>query len=416
MKFLFIHQGFPAQYKHIIRALASQGSNQIVALGIKTLKQKIPKNVQYLRYNIPKGNTEGIHQLALETETKVIRGSACANAAYDLKSKGFIPDIVCAHTGWGEALFIKDVWPNVPILSYQEFFYRSTGFDYGFDPAVQGESTLIDFAKVRMKNAYNYLMLEASDWNVTPTQFQRSTYPHEWQEFISPIHDGIDTSIACPDLDPDALLLPDGTKISKDDAVVTFVNRSIEPYRGCHTFIRAIPLIHENFPDAHIAIVGSTKGVSYGRACEQGEYKDFFMNEIKGQYRSSHVHFTEQLPYSDFLHLLKLSSAHVYLTYPFVLSWSLLEAMSCGCAIVGSSTAPVEEVIFHKKNGLLVDFFDSNDIAKSVVMLLKEKRLAQELGDQARKTIVNNYSLNVCLPQQLSLIRLVAQRALGRCI
>ena len=170
-------------------------------------------------------------------------------------------------------------------MSYQEFFYQAVGFDYGFDRELQREISIQDLAKVRMKNTYNHLMLEASSWNVTPTSFQRSSYPKEWQSKISAIHDGINTTIASPSANTKPFFLPNQTKLTKGDPIITFVNRSIEPYRGCHSFIRSIPTIHDQCPEAQIIIVGKTTGVSYGKPCKQGEYKDQFMKEIDGKYR-----------------------------------------------------------------------------------------------------------------------------------
>ena len=210
-----------------------------------------------------------------------------------------------------------------------------------------------------MKNAYLHLTLDSSYWNVTPTDFQRSTFPSRFQSSISAIHDGIDVRRASPSDKISSLLLPDQTKLTKGERIVTFVNRSLEPYRGCHTFIRSIPHILRLVPDARIVIVGSRSGVSYGAPCTDGEWSDLFLSEIAGTYDESRVHFVGTLPYNLFIPLLQLSACHVYLTYPFVLSWSLLEAMSCGCPVVGSSTAPVQEVIKDGTNGLLVDFFFS---------------------------------------------------------
>ena len=413
MKLLFIHQSFPGQYRNIINALSAQNKHTIVALGINALTERIPDNVQYFQYRLSQGNTSGIHRLAMETETKVIRGEACARAANKLKSQGFTPDIICAHPGWGEALFLKDIWQNSPILSYQEFYYQSEGFDYGFDPDIQGEPSWQDLAKVRMKNAYNLLTLESSNWNITPTAFQKSTYPAHWQKFISTIHDGVNTEAAKRDESNSEVTIPDGTILSDKQQIVTFVNRSIEPYRGCHSFIRAIPYIHEKNPNARIIIIGNTKGVSYGKPCDAGEFKDMFMKEIEGKYRKSHLHFTGNVSYGTYLNILRLSSAHVYLTYPFVLSWSLLEAMSSKCPVVGSATQPVQEVVTDEKDGLLVDFFSENEIGNAVNLLLEDKKLAKHLGDNARNTIVKNYSLSTCVPRQLALIDMVASRSIG---
>ena len=413
MKILFVHQNFPGQYRHILAALSKQGGHQLIGLGINPLSEPLPKGVQHLRYQLARGNSESIHPLALETETKVIRAEACGHAANELKLQGFTPDLICAHPGWGEPLFLRDIWPHSPILSYQEFYYRAFGYDYDFDPELQTTPDWQACARVRMKNAHIQLMLEASTWNVTPTEFQRNSFPSNWQQRISAIHDGIDTEKTAPDIAVKPLTLPDGTVIQRGDEIVTFVNRSIEPYRGCHSFIRAIPGIQRFAPKARIVIVGETSGVSYGAACTKGEYKDQFLNEIKGQYDPSLVHFTGSLAYAPFLQLLKISSAHVYLTYPFVLSWSLLEAMSSGCPVVGSATPPVQEVIQHGHNGLLVDFFKPNDLATAISELLNNHKEARALGKAARDTVVNHYSLANCVPRQLSLMELVASRSVG---
>ena len=314
-------------------------------------------------------------------------------------------------------LFLPYVWPDTPILMYQEFYYQIRGFDYDFDPECQAELNWQKCAKAHMKNANTLLNLEAATWNVAPTSFQRSSFPERFHQGISVIHDGIDVG-AIP-AKPNAglwLTLRDGQELRQGDPIITFVNRTIEPYRGCHSFIRAIPHIQELQPNARIVIVGAEQGVSYGSVCPQGEWKDRFMAEIEGSHDPSCLHFAGSLGYAEFVALLKPSQAHVhvYLTYPFVLSWSLLEAMSTACAIVASTTAPVMEVIQHGHNGLLVDFFSPKAIAEAVDHLLRDRKLAKQLGQQARKDTLAHYSLERCLPRQLELIDLVASGALGR--
>jgi len=413
MNILFIHQNFPGQYIHLVQALASEGCHRIVALGLGQPRSPLPSGLHYRRYALTRGNTQGIHLFASETEAKVIRGEACAAAAYQLASEGFHPDLICAHPGWGEALFLPDVWPHVPILFYQEFYYHPRGLDTDFDPELQGNPPWTSCAKVRMKNAYLQLTLESSHWNLSPTHFQRRTFPKHWQSKFSTIHDGIDIRAASPAVHPITVTLSDGTILNTGDPVITFVNRNLEPYRGCHSFIRAIPHIQSLYPKARIVIVGQTRGVSYGAPCPDGEWSARFLSEIAEIYDSSRVHLVGTLAYTDFLTLLKISACHVYLTYPFVLSWSLLEAMSTGCAVVGSSTAPVQELITHGYNGLLVDFFSPVDIATSAVSLLNDRALANTLGQHARQTIVSQYSLDVCLPQHLALLNMVASGSIG---
>ena len=404
--------GFPAQYIHILRALDAQDSHELIALGIEKADEVLPASVKYFRYGLSRGNQPGLHPWVLDIESKVLRAEACANAAAELKKQGFKPDLICSHPGWGETLFLKDVWPQTPLLTYQEFFYNPRGFDYDFDKELQREGNWMDCANVRIKTANQLLNLTASDWCVTPTEFQKSSYPKTWHNKISVIHDGIDTEKACPAKKQVSVQLPNGAKLNPGDQVVTFVNRNLEPYRGCHSMIRAIPQLQQLAPECQLVIVGNTKGVSYGSMCPEGEWSDRFLAEIEGQYDPSKVHFIGPIAHDKFIHILQLSQAHVYLTYPFVLSWSLLEAMSIGCAVVGSDTLPVREVIEDGRNGLLVDFFDPQKIASRIAHLLKNRNHAQELGKAARETILNNYQLNDCVQRHLALMNLVASQSI----
>lgn len=413
MRLLFVHQNFPSQYQHILHRLAQQGGHQLVAIGMRPSEKPLPPGIEHHIYSLGRGNTPGIHRLVVETESKVLRGEACAELAHQLRLEGFEPDLICAHPGWGETLFLRQVWPKTPILSYQEFYYRLDGFDHQFDPEIQPPSTWQDQAKVWMKNANVLLGLEASTWNIAPTLFQRSSFPSHWQQRISTIHDGVDTTVASPSSKPLRLKLSDDTLLTTGMPVVTFVNRSLEPYRGCHTMLRAIPELQQLQPNAHLVIVGETTGVSYGAPCPQGEWREHFLRDIEGQYDPSRVHYTGSIPHQQLIALLRISTCHVYLTYPFVLSWSLLEAMSCGCAVVGSATEPVQEVIDHGQTGLLVDFFSPSDLAAAISELLSNRDLAQRLGAAARTRVLRDYSLDVCVPRQLELMNLVARGVIG---
>ncbi len=415
MNILFVHQGFPAQYIHVLRRLTASGQYTLVGMGMAPKPDDLPKGVTYLRYGVQRGNGKDIHQLVLETESKIIRAEGCARVAHQLRENGFTPQLICCHSGWGEGLFLKDIWPTVPMLTYQEFFYNAQGFDYDFDPEFaksEKHGSWPALAKLRMKTANQLLHLQASDWCVTATEFQRSSFPAIWQPRISAIHEGIDTQLASPDDAVAPLQLPDGTTIRRGEPVVTFVNRRLEPYRGCHTFLRALPELQRLAPDARVVIVGEQEGVSYGAECPSGSWKELFLKEIEGRYDPSRVHFTDKLAYERFLQLLRISAVHVYLTYPFVLSWSLLEAMSSGCAVVGSDTAPVREVIRDGRNGVLVDFFAPGELAVAVAELLADRSLALALGAAAREHVLKHYQLEPCLNRQLALMALVAGGAL----
>lgn len=412
MRILFIHQSFPGQYRHLVRALSAARHHQIVALGTSELTEPLPPAVTYVRYPLLRSNSVDAHNPLLDIDSKVIRAESCAHAAVHLRSEGFHPDLICAHPGWGESLYMRDIWPSTPILSYQEFFYNPIGYDFDFDPELQGIPDWQACTRLRLKNLNPLLVLETSDWNVSPTHFQKSTFPTRYHQRISVIHDGINVDTACPLPVAYPFILPDQTSITENEPVITFVNRRIEPYRGCHTFIRAIPYIQEANPTAHIVLVGNTEGVSYGAASEGISWKDTFLSEIDGHYNRDKVHFVGTLDHASFTRLLQASSCHVYLTYPFVLSWSLLEAMSIGLPIVASDTAPVTEVIQDHHNGLLTNFFNPTELAQKVSVLLEDRSFASDLGQNARQTILDGYTLNHCVPRHLSLMQLVASRAL----
>ena len=415
MNILFVHQAFPGQYVHICQQLLKQPGNTIVSVGMR--ESSIPKTKGYHHYiyQPKRGNGNDTHPLIVDAETKAIRAEACAELCQQLKQKGFTPDIICGHPGWGELLFLPFIWPDAPVLMYQEFCYNVNGFDCAFDRELQpDDNDWRNSGRIHFKNANTLLNLDHATWNISPTAFQKSSYPERFHHRFSVIHDGISNRARpAKNVDKLSFAIDEELTLTSADQLITFVNRHIEPYRGCHSFIRAIPRIQELQPEARIVIVGQREGVSYGKACDKGEWCDRFLAEIDGQYDPSRVHFVGRIDYDRFLTLLQLSKAHVYLTYPFVLSWSLLEAMSIGCAVVGSATAPVMEVLPHEHNGLLVDFFNPQAIAEQVSRLLEDRPLAQKLGQQAHRDATEHYSLERCLPRQLNLIDLVASKAIG---
>lgn len=409
MKILFIHQGFPGQYLQLANHLSCDSKNTVFALGMRERSGLISKRVYYIKYGANRQNGAGTHPLALEYETKIIRAEACAHAANKLKAKGLTPDIICGHPGWGELLFIPEIWPATPILMYQEFYYRPRGSDLDFDPEFSSINDWQDSAKTYTKNAHLLLSLESAAWNVSPTVFQKNCFPHRYHQQISVIHDGVNPAAAPWEGEGSPLLkLRDGTTVSKGEKLITFANRNIEPYRGSHSFMRSIPEILKRIPDARIVIAGNERGVSYGYKDPVREWKDIFLAEIEGQYDKSRVHFSGPLAYGDFIKLLQVSMVHVYLTYPFVLSWSLLEAMSTGCAVIGSDCEPVREFLKHESNGLVVDFFSSTEIVESIELLIRNRDYASTLGHKARRDITKEFSLSKCLKKHSDLIHTIA--------
>ncbi|NDH50482.1 MAG: glycosyltransferase [Betaproteobacteria bacterium] len=409
MKLLFIHQNFPGQFKFLAPALARQG-HEVVAMTMQKSEASQWQGVRLVPYAASRGTTPKVHPWVSDFETKAIRGEACFRAALRLKAQGFCPDLVIAHPGWGESLFLKDVWPAARLGIYAEFYYHPQGADVGFDPEFPAADAG-DVCRLRLKNLNNLLHFEVADAAISPTQWQASTFPEPFRSKITVVHDGIDTDALAPN--PGVSLTLNGSlKLSRGDELITFVNRNLEPYRGYHIFMRALPELLRRRPGARVLLVGGDD-VSYGARAEGGrKWKDLFAAEVRPQISDAdwaRVHFLGHVPYQHFIPLLQLSSVHVYLTYPFVLSWSLLEAMSLGCAIVASDTQPLREAVRDDETGRLVDFFDVAGLAQQVCALLDDPQARARLGASARAFARAHYDLqSVCLPRQLEWVRALA--------
>lgn len=402
MNILFIHQNFPGQFKFLAPALVQQGHN-VSAMTMQKVSADTWQGVKLIPYAASRGTTPNVHPWVSDFETKTIRGEACFRAALQMREAGFVPDVIVAHPGWGESLFLRDVWPDAKLGIYCEFFYHAQGADVGFDPEFPPKDEG-EVCRLRLKNLNNLLHFEVADAGISPTHWQASTFPEPFRNRTAVVHDGIDTAVVAPN-PVVSLTLNGNITLSRSDEVITFVNRNLEPYRGYHIFMRALPEILARRPNARVLIVGGDE-VSYGAQPPQGQtWKDIFFDEVRGKISAddwARVHFLGHIPYQHFIALLQLSTVHVYLTYPFVLSWSLLEAMSVGCAIVASDTQPLREAIQHDKTGRLVDFFNVPGLASEVCALLDDPVARARLGANARAFAVANYDLKtVCLPRQL---------------
>ena len=402
MNILFIHQNFPAQFKHLAPALVKAG-HRVTALILANIKAAQWEGVDLVPYSLNRVNAKEAHPWTVDFESKVIRGDACLRAALELSKQGYIPDVIVAHPGWGESLFLKEVWPEAKLKLYCEFFYHARGADVGFDPEYSS-SDPADAGRVTLKNANILLQFQQADAGISPTHWQASTFPKHIRDKITVIHDGIDTEVLSPNSSA-SFLLDNGKSLTRDDEVITFVNRALEPYRGFHTFMRSLPKLLAARPNAQVLIVGK-EGVSYGAQPPKGKsWKSIFSEEVLPQLtpqQRERTHFLGTIDYPRFISLLQVSRVHIYLTYPFVLSWSLLEAMSVGCSIVASDTQPLHEAIKHDETGRLVNFFDQNALATSVIELLDDEEARVRLGKAARAFAIENYDLvKHCLPKQI---------------
>jgi len=407
MKVLFVHQNFPGQYLHLARHFGSQSGHQ--AVFITQRKDADLPGVRKIVYKPRRTITPQVHHYLRESEAAVLNAQEVARVALDLRKAGFIPDVILGHNGWGEIWYLKDIFPEAALIGYFEFFYRMTGADVGFDPA---EPVTPDTApRLRTKNLGNLLALDTVDLGQCPTEWQKSVYPKRHHPILNVIHEGVDSTLARPDPSARLIIADAKVEISAGDEIITYVARNLEPYRGFPSFMRSLPKILTARPNARVLIVGGDD-VSYGARLPPGEsYKQKMLAELGDSLDLSRVHFLGKIPYNAFIKVLQVSRVHVYLTFPFVLSWSMLEAMSVGCLIVGSRTQPVQEVIHHGGNGLLVDFFAPEEIAERVVEALEDRRSFASLRQNARQTVLDRYDLqSVCLPAHLRLLNMLVAR------
>jgi glycosyltransferase involved in cell wall biosynthesis len=404
MRFLFVHQNFPGQFRHLCAALAARG-DEVAALGVHKPREPLAgvRHVLYRPRAVPPAEPRHPLDGALaELQDKLRRGEAAARAMEALKKSGFEPDVVVAHSGWGEAQFAKDVFPTARLVVYAEYFYGTEGGDFAFDPEFSRPS-LQARERVRVRNTHLLHAIAACDAAISPTEFQKAQHPAWAQERIRVIHEGIDTGRFRPDPAASVHLKSAGITLRPGDEVVTFAVRHLEPYRGYHVFMRALPILQKLRPNVRVVLAGGN-GCSYSAQPPEGRnWRDIFLEQVRGRLDLSRVHFVGHLPHAVLTQLMQVSALHVYLTYPFVLSWSLMEAMSVGCLVLASDTAPVREVIEHGRNGLLTDFFDPARLAEAAAGALNEREGMTQLRQAARETIVSGYDLHAhCLPRQIA--------------
>lgn len=400
MKILFVHQNLPGQYRELIKWLAAQGGHQLVFLTQRHNNLKL-EGVDVRVYKAHHRPAPKAYGLSKVWEEAAGAGFGAAQAMQQLAAEGFTPDLILGHTGWGELLFVRQVWPDVPVLGFFEYFYIPEGGLVGFDPAhpvTRDQRFLLE-----ARNAVPYASLHGVDLGHVPTEWQKNTFPELFHQKFHVCHDGIRTDLLRPDPDVTVGLGRLERPLTREDEVFTYLARNLEHARGFHIFMRALPQILAARPNARVLIVGGND-VSYGRSSDHPEgLRAELTEELGDRVDWSRVHFLGRVPYEDFCRIVQISRCHIYLTMPFVLSWSLLEAMSMQATIVSSDVAPVREAITHGETGLLVDFFDSEALAAQVIDVLSNPQDYAHLGPAARAHAVEKYDfLTRCLPEHLA--------------
>lgn len=398
---LFVHNNFPGQFGFIAGAMHAQG-HRCAIIGSKTARQL--SGMAISRWSLSRGTTQGIFDPATRAEADMIRGRAAAEQALALKKRGFDPEIIIGHPGWGETVFLAEVFPKAKQILHGEFYYRSEGGDVGFDPEF-GKLGLEERFRIHGKNATMAMCYADARRIVCPTRFQASVLPEAFQPKIEVIHEGVDTAFASPDPNA-AFTLADGRVLNRSTPVITFINRRFEPLRGYHVFMRALPRLMAEVPEAQVLLIGHEEGRGYGQEAPKGKtWKQHFLDEVRERIDESRLHFTGPLAHEKMIDALRISSAHVYYTYPFVLSWSLIEALSCECLVLGSDTRPLRDAIVPGENGILNDFFDTDALSQAMIEACRRPDDFIPLRKAARQTAIERFDREtICQPAWLKVV------------
>ena len=400
MNILFVHPNFPGQFLHLARYFGRQGTHRVYFLTKNTHGNRL-ENVTIGVYKASREATKEIHPYVKLMEEAVLDGQAVARAMVNLRDKqNFVPDVIVAHTGWGGILYAKDVYPEVPLVGYFEWYYRTYGSDVCYWPSdVVSDNTKL---RIRTMNAHHLLSLEQCDVRLTPTQWQRQQFPVHYQEGMHVIHEGVDLEFCTPDHGKKLVLPEKKLDLSGAKEIITYVSRGFEPYRGFPQFMEALRILLPKRPDCHVVMVGQD-GTFYGPS-PAPDKTWHQLEEEKGGYDKSRVHFVGHCDRGSYRTILQASTVHVYLTRPFVLSWSMLEAMAFECCLVASKTPPVEEAVEDGKDALLVNFLSPEHIAMRIEEALDDPELRRRLGKAARQTILDRYDARECVRRQVNMI------------
>jgi len=409
MKILFVHQNIPGQYRELLGFLIAQKKHTIYFL---TQRDDVKiKGINIRIYKPIHTSTEESFKLSRTYEDGVAHGFSVVEAAKKIEEdEGFLPDIIIGHTGWGELTFFKDLWPDVPIIGFFEYFYRATGGIVGFDPEERVSPQAAYFARAR--NALPYMNIDSVDLGHSPTKWQQDRFPKSFHSKMYVCHDGIRTDKLKPNPKVSVTLgrLPE--PLTRDDEIITYVARNLERARGFHVVMRALPKLLSERPNARVIVVGGTES-SYGQEVEhQGGLRGIMEEELGETVDWDRVHFLGRVPYNGLCDLIRVGRCHLYMSQPFVLSWSMLEAMAMGATVIGSDLEPTREVIEHGKNGLLVDYFKPEALADQIIDILANPDAYAHIGPNAREHVVKNYDFaTVCLPEHLRQINALVPKS-----
>ena len=409
MHVLYVHQNFPAQFGHIAKHLAEKLNWRCTF--VSEAPSGTAGGIERIQYKLAGGATKNNHFCSRTFENTVWHTDAVYNT---LKGRPDIkPDLIVGHSGFGSTLFLPELYPDVPIVNLFEYYYipHDPESDMDFRRDLGWTIEPIKYLRSRCRNAMILLDLQTCTLGYTPTDFQRSKFPREYAAKLRTVFDGVDRAVyhgheetlrPAPESRGQRTIA--GVSISPSTRVVTYVSRGFESMRGFDIFMKSAKLIAQQYPDVAFIIVGTDK-IAYGGDEQyignQKTFKQWVLEQ--DQYDLSKFHFVGRLAPHDLGRVLAAGDLHIYLTVPFVLSWSMMDAMSCGAVVLGSATSPVKEMIRDGENGLLADFFSPEEIAAKAVKVLQDPSEYRPLGRAAEQMITERYSLDAVLPTMLQM-------------
>lgn len=399
---LFIHQNYPAQFGQLAQYLATQGWEVMFATANKSFKQdemRVIKGVRIFGYRANREADDKIHQYIRPIEKVAINGQGFARLAIKMQNSGISPDIIMAHSGWGSGSMAKIIWPKATYIQYLEWWYIYPPRDQL--PGVVEKNPFDQHAKVLFRNLSFLTDAQTADAILVPTQFQAQDIP-DWCALPQKVlHDGFDQDMFLPDR---AKRVPIAdAKIPDDAMVLTYATRGMEPYRGFPQFMAALEKVQQRLPNLHTVVAG-TDTIHYGTQLPEGDsWKTRAL--AKHQYDLDRLHFVGRLPYDSYRDLLQRSNCHVYLTSPFVLSWSFIDAMAVGCPLVTNDAPPVLEAMQGQDCASVVDFQDVDQIADRIVWSLENQAQAYAKGDRAHAVALEHYAQSSIFPAKDAWLR-----------
>lgn len=388
LKFLFAHNGYLGQFEYFAPWLKEQGHDVVVLHRDKVILNPPFSSV---KFNDLDFGTRTSVSIAREAENALITAASAASAAIKLRDGNqYTPDVIMAHCGWGTGLMLKGVWPEAVYIAYHEWFYRPDAEFVSEPIPVMTDLNIMEFSQNLGRNFPIIAEFINADACWSPNEFQKAQFPSALRDKITVMHDGVDIELFKPNAD--ATIQVGGLTLTRKNNVVTYVSRGFEPVRKFPEFMRAVKLVQNRMPDVHFVIVGENR-VAYGnQIAKDNSWLHIMLDEL--DLDLSKVHFYGYANKDAYINILQASSAHIYMTDPFVLSWSFFEALATGCTVVSTDRRPVKDFIKHGKTGFLAKRDDDEDLAEKIISALSDKKQASKVGNAARKYICDNFSLD----------------------